>query len=182
MADAELVLKFQGGRADAFEDLVRRHMKDAFAFCVRLTGDAAEAEELSQDGFVNAYRHLPEFRGDSSFRSWLFRILINLFRDRVRRREREERRLDEVHRDAERRQDLQGAGGEGEVNAGELSDVVRRRVQDLPDRQREVLILHVYQGLGYPEIASTLGCSYDDVKVNLSLARKRLKKDLEAYW
>lgn len=67
------------------------------------------------------------------------------------------------------------------MHAGELADVVRDRVQDLPPRQREVLVLHVYQGLGYGEIAAALGCTYDDVKVNLSLARKKLREQLKDY-
>jgi RNA polymerase sigma factor (sigma-70 family) len=59
-----------------------------------------------------------------------------------------------------------------------LEEVIRRRVAELPDRQREVLVLHVYQGLDYRAIAAALDCSYDDVKVNLSLARRRLREEL----
>ncbi len=101
MADAELVLKFQGGEASAFEGLVRRYMREAYAFCLRLTGSPAEAEEISQDGFVTAYRALHSFRGDASFRSWLFRILINRWRDRRRSRRREEVRLETVRAEME---------------------------------------------------------------------------------
>ncbi len=179
MGDAELVARFRGGQESAFEDLVRRHMKESYAFCLRLAGNAAEAEELSQEGFVSAYRHLGDFRGESSFRGWLYRILVNLFRDRRRSRKREEARLVKLQAAAERRQELQGAEGVGELHAGELSDVVKARVEELPPRQQEVLVLHVYQGLGYDEIAAALGCSYDDVKVNLSLARKRLRQELK---
>ena len=85
MIDAELVMRFQGGEEAAFETLVHQHFKDAYSFCMRLTHDATEAEELSQLGFVNAYRALRRFRGESSFRSWLYRIFINLNRDRIRR-------------------------------------------------------------------------------------------------
>ena len=62
-----------------------------------------------------------------------------------------------------------------------MEEVVKAKVEKLPTRQREVLVLHLYQGLGYNEIAAALGCTYDDVKVNLSLARKRLKDDLKEY-
>jgi len=174
--DAELVVRFQRGEDSAFEDLVRRHMRDAYGFCLRLAGDPASAEELSQDGFVLAFRHLKEFRGESSFRTWLYRILLNLHRDRVRRRSREEVRIEKVRRDAElqRREESPDAG----ARAVELEEEIRRRVADLPDRQREVLVLHVYQGLDYRAIAAALDCSYDDVKMNLSLARKRLRENL----
>ena len=66
----------------------------------------------------------------------------------------------------------------GDARAVELEDEIRRKVAELPERQREVLVLHVYQGLDYRAIAAALECSYDDVKVNLSLARKRLREDL----
>jgi RNA polymerase sigma-70 factor, ECF subfamily len=173
--DAELVLRFQQGEDSAFEDLVRRHMRDAFGFCLRLTGDPAGAEELSQDGFVQAFRNLKRFRGESSFRTWLYRILVNLHRDRIRRRSREEARIERVRRESTA---VPGGAPDEGARAGELEQEISRRVAELPDRQREVLVLHVYQGLDYRAIAAALDCSYDDVKVNLSLARKRLKDEL----
>jgi RNA polymerase sigma-70 factor (ECF subfamily) len=156
-------------------------MKDAYSFCMRLTHNAQEAEELSQEGFVSAYRALREFRGESTFKSWLYRILINQYRDRTRSRRREERRLDVIRDSETRRQEREGSKGTSELHASELEDVVKAKVEELPDRQREVLVLHLYQGLDYHEIAATLSCSYDDVKMNLSLARKRLKESLKEY-
>lgn len=179
VADAELVVRFKGGQESAFDDLVHRHMKDAFAFAVRLTGDPQEAEELSQEGFVKAFGALAAFRGEASFRSWLYQILINLHRDRRRRWKREETRLQVVKDETERRQARNVE--DTSMQADELSGVVKDRVQTLPDRQREVLVLHVYQGLDYREIANVLGCSYDDVKMNLSLARKKLREQLKEY-
>jgi RNA polymerase sigma-70 factor (ECF subfamily) len=179
MVDAELVLKFQGGEESAFETLVRKYMKDAYSFCLRLTHDAQEAEELSQMGFVNAYRALRGFRGESSFKSWLYRIFINQYRDRLRRTKRAEARLGVIRAEAERKQSFDREASESA--ASELEEVVKGKVEHLPDRQREVLTLHLYQGLNYHEIAATLGCTYDDVKMNLSLARKRLKEELKGY-
>jgi RNA polymerase sigma-70 factor (ECF subfamily) len=179
MVDAELVLKFQGGEESAFETLVRKYMKDAYSFCLRLTHDAQEAEELSQMGFVNAYRALRGFRGESSFKSWLYRIFINQYRDRLRRTKRAEARLVVIRAEAERKQSFDREASESA--ASELEEVVKGKVEHLPDRQREVLTLHLYQGLNYHEIAATLGCTYDDVKMNLSLARKRLKEELKGY-
>ena len=174
--DAELVVRFQRGENSAFEDLVRRHMRDAVGFCLRLTGDRSSAEELSQDGFVLAYRHLRDFRGESSFRTWVYRILVNLNRDRLRRRSREDRRMEKLRQDAADAPPPEGP--DAGSRAVELETLIRARVAELPDRQREVLVLHVYQGLDYRAIAAALDCSYDDVKMNLSLARKRLREDL----
>jgi RNA polymerase sigma-70 factor (ECF subfamily) len=70
---------------------------------------------------------------------------------------------------------------ESAIDAAELEGVVKIRIERLPERQREVLTLHLYQNLDYREIAATLGCTYDDVKMNLSLARKRLKEELKGY-
>jgi RNA polymerase sigma-70 factor (ECF subfamily) len=179
MVDAELVLKFQGGEESAFETLVRKYMKDAYSFCLRLTHNAQEAEELSQMGFVNAYRALRGFRGESSFKSWLYRIFINQYRDRLRRTKRAEARLVVIRAEAERKQSFDREASESA--ASELEEVVKGKVEHLPDRQREVLTLHLYQGLNYHEIAAALGCTYDDVKMNLSLARKRLKEELKGY-
>ena len=69
MVDAELVLRFQEGSEGAFDDLVRRHMEAAYRFCLRLSGREGEAEEISQEGFVRAYRMLGSFRGEAHFRS-----------------------------------------------------------------------------------------------------------------
>lgn len=180
MVDAELVLRFKGGEESAFESLVRKYMKDAYTFCLHLTRDAGEAEELSQQGFVSAYRALRGFRGESTFKSWLYRIFINLHRDSMRRTRRAEARLEVVREDVERRQAAPTVE-ESSMHAAELADVVKEKVGLLPARQREVLILHLYQGLDYHEIAAALACTYDDVKMNLSLARRRLKEEMKEY-
>src|SRR5262245_3548376 len=154
MVDAELVLKFQGGEESAYETLVRKYMKDAYSFCLRLTHDAQEAEELSQMGFVNAYRALRGFRGESSFKSWLYRIFINQYRDRLGRTRRAEAGLAVVREESARRQSA--AVEESSLHASELEEVVKSRMERLPERQREVFTLHLYQGLDYNEIAVTL--------------------------
>ena len=179
MVDAELVLKFQGGEESAFEALVRKYMNEAYSFCLRLTHDAQSAEELSQMGFVSAYRSLRGFRGESSFKSWLYRIFINQYRDQLRRTRRAQARLALVREGTDRRQ--AGPPEPAPIELSEMETVVRGRIEGLPDRQREVLMLHLYQSLDYREIASALGCSYDDVKMNLSLARKRLKEELKDF-
>src|SRR5437667_10987837 len=132
MVDAELVLKFKGGEESAFEVLVRKYMKDAYSFCLKLTHDAQEAEELSQMGFVSAYRALRGFRGESSFKSWLYRIFINQYRDRLRRTKRAEARLVVVRQEAERKQSVLQMDTTTETT--ELEDVVKGKIELLPDR------------------------------------------------
>ncbi len=176
MVDAELVLQFQEGSETAFDDLVRRHKDAAYRFCLRLTGQANEAEEISQEGFVRAYRRLGTFRGDAHFRSWLFQILINLYRDSLRAQKRGPRRESAFP-------DTSGPAEEvgAQVEAEELQNILHQKIRQLPDRQREVMQLHGQKELGYREIARILGCTYEDVKMNLCLARKRLKQDMAEY-
>jgi RNA polymerase sigma-70 factor (ECF subfamily) len=178
MMDMDLITRFHQGQEDAFEALVRRHMKDAYHFCLRLTGNPRDAEEISQDGFVSAYRGLRQFRGESGFRSWLFRILINLTRDRIRSRRRYEVRLQAVR---DRKREFAGDGVDEKKRVEELSGLVREKIGVLPERQREVLLLHLDQDLSYREISETLGITYESVKMNLSLARKRLKEELKEH-
>lgn len=166
MDDMQLVLEAIGGRNGAFDDLVRRHADAAFAFSLRLTGNRADAEDLAQEGFVRAYRSLSRFRGESAFRSWLFSILANCWRDvaRARRRVRP------------------GPVDEGTADdraADDLRALVDRRIEGLPPRQRQVLELHLQGKLDYAGIAAALGITAADVKVNLSLARKRLREELK---
>ncbi|MDP6959561.1 MAG: sigma-70 family RNA polymerase sigma factor, partial [Planctomycetota bacterium] len=143
---------------------------------LRLTGQEADAEEISQEGFVRAYRRLSSFRGEAHFRSWLFRILINLHRDRIRSQRRRENREECLSQNVAYNQDV-GA----ELQAQELQDLLHEKIRLLPERQREVMQLHGEKALGYREIAQILGCSYEDVKMNLCLARKRLRQDMGAY-
>lgn len=176
MVDAELVLQFQEGSEKAFDDLVRRHREAAYRFCLRLTGQAVDAEEISQEGFIRAYRRLSSFRGEAHFRSWLFRILINVHRDRIRSQRRRERREELLSRNVAQKQDV-GA----DLQAQELQNLLQEKIRLLPERQREVMQLHGEKALGYREIARILGCSYEDVKMNLCLARKKLKQNLREY-
>ncbi len=119
MVDAELVLQFQEGSEKAFDDLVRRHREAAYRFCLRLTGQAVDAEEVSQEGFIRAYRRLSSFRGEAHFRSWLFRILINLHRDRIRSQRRREGREELLSRKVAQNLDV-GA----ELQAQELQNLL----------------------------------------------------------
>lgn len=172
--DMQLALLALDGRNGAFDELVRRHADDAFRFSMRLTGNRSDAEELSQEGFVRAFRALSEYRGESGFRPWLFTILANCHRDAIRSRLRRAGRMARLARE-----DSAPAEGIEAIDADELRLAVDRRIEALPDRQREVLTLHLGGRLDYAQIAAALGISRDDVKVNLSLARKRLREELK---
>lgn len=152
-----------------FHDLVVRHADEAFRFSMKLTGNRADAEDLAQEGLARAFRAGDGFRGESGFRSWLFAILVNCHRDALRRRARRSGPLPAPRDEA-------GSGGTAEMRA-----VVERRIEALPPRQRQVLTLHLEGRLDYGGIAAALGITRDDVKVNLSQARARLRGELKEY-
>lgn len=170
--DVELVAKVRLGRRDAFDDLVRRHMSGVLKLCRRFASNLQEAEDWMQDAFVLAYRALDTFRGDANFQSWLYRIVLNLCRSRLRSRYREQRKLERLKNESPAAIDPEPR------DQGDLMTLVRAKLSTLPDRQREVLILHLDHQMPYEQIAKTLGISYEDVKTNLSLARKRLRQEL----
>lgn len=156
---------------EGFDELAERHWPDAFRFCLALTGDVHDAEDLAQEAMLRALRGFVHFRREASFRTWLFSIILAVRRDGLRRRRRWLARRDRVARP-----DAVADAGLAHVDAADTRRRILECIRDLPDRQREVLALHVVEGLSYEQIAERLGISYNDVKVNLFHARRRLKE------
>jgi RNA polymerase sigma-70 factor, ECF subfamily len=179
--DPRLVALAREGDRGAMEALLRHHAPAAFAFALRLAGNAAEAEDLSQLALFKAYRGIGGFRGESGFRTWLFRILLNEFRSRHRGRREAPLSLSEA---VEVEASIRTAPADRPDNAMTESDLMARvadHMAALPDRQREALTLLVHNNCTYAEIAAILNCSYDAVKMHISLARKKLREALKDY-
>jgi RNA polymerase sigma-70 factor (ECF subfamily) len=157
----------------AFDRLVVEHLPAALRFAIRLTGDRESAEDVVQDALVRAARGWPAFRGEAAFRTWFSRIVINAFRDRLRRPPLETM-ADEMPDDGAR-EPLAA------VLAGELSEIIARHVSALPPRQREVLVLSVYEQFTPAQVAAVLEISEANVYSTLHLARQRLKSQLANY-
>ncbi|MCS6862829.1 MAG: sigma-70 family RNA polymerase sigma factor [Abditibacteriales bacterium] len=179
----------QGAADDdaAFERTVRLYKDRIFHYVCRLTGDMEEAEDITQEVFVRAYRSRETFRGECSYLTWLYRIAINLCIDRARDRQR--RLEDAISLDAPS-DDEDGLGWEPsdwsqdpcrELERAELRDRVQQSVRTLPDKLRSVVVLYFMQGLSYEEIASTLDCSIGTVKSRLFNAKARLARKLRSY-
>jgi RNA polymerase sigma-70 factor (ECF subfamily) len=160
--DLEAVRRAQGGDARAFEALVARHGRSIYAACRRFTHDAHEAEDLAQEAILRAYRGLGAFRAESSFRTWIFRIVMNVGRTWW----------------ARRRPEPPAAGPAAPAGDAELLESMRAEIATLPDRQREVLTLRVFAGLEFEEIAEILEISPGAARVHLSMARKALAEKL----
>jgi len=161
---------------DTFDRLMLEHLSAALRFAIRLLGDPHEAEDLVQDAMLRAARNWQSFRGQSAFRTWLFQILINAFRDQLRMKRPTSEAMHD-HDVADRR----SVHPLTVMQAAELAEIVAKHVSSLPPRQREVLVLLTYEQLSVKEAAKLLATSEQNVRTNLHFARERLKKDLSAY-
>ncbi|MBN2024008.1 MAG: RNA polymerase sigma factor [Pirellulales bacterium] len=159
------------GRLD---DLVTRHLGDALRLAIRLTGDPHWAEEVVQEALVRATRGWGVFRGEAAFRTWLFRIVIHVFRDQLPVRAKAEP-LDSEPPEPRPSDPAQ------QVLDEELGRLVAARVSALPPRQREVLVLTAYEGLSADEVARVLGIRRANVHATLHVARQRLRAELAPY-
>jgi RNA polymerase sigma-70 factor (ECF subfamily) len=160
--------------SSSLDRLVLAHLPAALRFATRLVGDPDTAEDLVQEALVRVVRSWSGFRGEAAFRTWLFRIVINVFRDSLRRSSRADESLpgaDDVV-DARLDDPAQAAA------TAELGQRVAHEVSRLPPRQREVLVLSAYEGLSTAEIAAVLEISEANVHSTLFAARARLKTRL----
>ena len=162
-----LVRRFQAGDAEAFDELVLRHRRGVYQIAYRLCGNHADADDLSQEAFLRAYRGLRRFRGEAMFRTWLTRIVLNLAVN-FRTARRATLSLEEA---------AGAEGGRGALEAA-LRGQVRRAIGALAPRQRQVLMLKVYGGLKFVEIARAAGMSVGTAKATFFQAVQRLRHRL----
>ena len=163
--DEELVRRARAGDEAAFSELILRHRAAVYRTAWRLCRDHAEADDLSQEAFVKAYRALGSFRGESKFSTWLTRIVMNLaFTARQTRRPSVS--IEEVR--------AIPAGGPA-ADRALLGQQVRTAVEALPPRQKQVLLLKVYEGLKFQEIADLAGISVGTAKATFFHAVRSLR-------
>ena len=169
-SDQALVAAYRHGDQRAASELVRRHGPAVARFLYSSGALAADIEDLVQETLFRAFRGLDRWRGEASFRSWLFTIAGNLTRDAFRRRKgREVIPLDD--RDLPDRADP-----DAELAAGELEERLRMELGRLPRLQREVFLLRVQEGTSYEDIAAALGTTPGAARVHYHHAVKRLKE------
>lgn len=162
------------GDGTSFDRLVEEHLAPALRFATRLTGGVDAAEELVQEALLRAWRGRDGFRAESQFRTWLFRIVINVFRDRLAGRKTAEPLPAELT--DERQIDPAAAASDAE-----LGRRIAELVGALPPRQREVLVLVTYEGMDAREAAAVLGVTPANVHSTLHVARERLRRQLAPY-
>ena len=173
-----LVRRVQAGELDAFEELVRAHEQTVYNLALRMTGNPQDAEDMAQEAFLKAYRSLPEFRGESKFSVWLYRIVSNVCLDHLRKQSRRPASSLTVEDDEgeEQQYDIpdESASPEKLLEQKLTREAVQRGLNELSDEQRQILLLREIRGLSYEEIGEALGLEAGTVKSRIFRARKRL--------
>lgn len=189
ITDDILVTRTLAGDTGAFRILVERYQQRVHAVALGVLGNFQDAEDVTQDAFLKAYRNLASFRGQSSFYTWVYRITFNLAIDERRKRYRhvetsvgETAVLDVVTEPRDR-------GGppllsespkpDEEAERGELREQIKRAIAGLSPEHRAVIMLREIEGLSYAEISNVVGCSKGTVMSRLHHARRRLKRALQ---
>ncbi len=184
--DGELIRLFLEGREEAFNRLVLTHQQKAYNIAFRFLGNHEDAKEVAQDAFVRVYRNLHKFRGHSSFQTWLYKIVLNLARNRYRKMKRrgEDKNvsLDNplMHEDGESSREVADERLSPERDM--MSKEIRRHIQDALGRicleHRQVVVLRHIEGLSYTEMSEILGCAEGTIKSRLHRARQELREHL----
>ena len=162
----------QAQRADqkAFEALYRLHIDKVYGLCLRMTGNVSEAEDCTQDAFVQAWNKMGKFRGDSAFATWLHRIAVNTVLGRIRKSKREQDRIQAV---ADTSPSPLSTADTGELR--DLSEAIDR----LPAGARHVFVLHAVYGYSHNEAGDMLGIAAGTSKAQLHRARRLLTQQLK---
>ncbi|HEY6902955.1 MAG TPA: sigma-70 family RNA polymerase sigma factor [Candidatus Acidoferrales bacterium] len=171
----------QQGDAAAFERLYRLHSRRVYSLCLRMVGNTAEAEDLTQEAFLQLFRKIATFRGESAFSTWLHRLAVNVVLMKLRKKSGKETSLEQVTEpDEESGTPRRDFGAVDLRLSGSLDRVnLQRAVDQLPPGYKAAFVLHDVQGYEHNEIAEMLGCSIGNSKSQLHKARMRLRDLLQ---
>ncbi len=181
LIEADAIRLAQAGDAAAFEFLYHLHGRRVYALCLRMVNNPADAEDLTQEAFLQLFRKIGTFRGESAFSTWLHRMTVNVVLMRLRKKSLPVASLEETTEP-----DEETGGPRKDVGAPDLrlSGAVdrvnlERSVEKLPPGYRTVFVLHDVQGYEHNEIADIMGCSVGNSKSQLHKARTRLRELLQ---
>ena len=178
--NADLVTSAQKGEEWAFEALFAQHKQRVYALCLRMIGNTADAEELTQEAFLQVFRKIQTFRGHSAFSTWLHRVAVNTVLMRLRKKNVNEVSLEDSTRQEEFEEAPREYGAPDLALTGTIDRVnLKRAMAMLPVGYRQAFVLHDVQGYEHNEIAALLGCSIGNSKSQLHKARARLRKLLQ---
>jgi len=178
--DQELVERVQRGEKAAFDILVRKYEHKLANVIGRYIRDPSEVLDVSQEAFIKAYRALPNFRGDSAFYTWIYRIAINTAKNHLVAAGRRPPRDDIEAHEAEQFESASGlkeyATPERQALQKELAGTIQDAIDELPEELRVAIVLRELEGLSYEEIASAMDCPIGTVRSRIFRARDAIEK------
>lgn len=184
LTDEELVKRLKSNDENAFNELIERYKKMAFSLAYNMTGNIEDAEDISQEAFAIVYTQIAKFREESSFKTWFYKIVLNLCRKHYRKnqitsiiplhffgKEGEEKEIDiKVE-----------STPESELSAKQIGKSIMTAITKLPIKQREVFVMKHLKGMKISEIAGILGCAEGTVKAHLFRAIQKLQERLRGF-
>ncbi len=179
--DARIIARAQAGDEEAYATLFEAHKRRVYSLCLRMTGNIAEAEDLTQEAFLQLYRKIATFRGESAFSTWLHRLAVNVVLMHLRKKGLQKDSLDEV--DTSQSEPVKRDYGSDDLRlTGSVDRIgLQTAIADLPPGYRTVFVLHDVEGYEHNEIAEIMKCSVGNSKSQLHKARMKLRERLHYY-
>lgn len=179
LSESELIERAKQGDAEAFEALYHLHKRRVYSLCLRMTANTAAAEDLTQEAFLQLYRKISTFRGESAFSTWLHRMAVNVVLMQLRKKGLAVVPLDETV-ETEEETPRKELGAVDPALAGSVDRLnLQRAVEALPPGYRTIFLLHDVEGYEHNEIAGMVGCSIGNSKSQLHKARMKLRELLK---
>ncbi|WKU18878.1 RNA polymerase sigma factor RpoE [Advenella alkanexedens] len=182
--DAELVARVQKGDKRAFDLLVLKYQRKIMRLLARMLNNQAEIEDIAQETFIKAYRALPQFRGESAFYTWLYRIAINTARNWLSSNQRKmlvpdtfETKEGETFSQSDNLIDIDTP--ESRMVSSEIAQTVNKAIEELPEDLRTAIVLREIEGLSYEEIAQAMECPIGTVRSRIFRAREAIAARLK---
>src|SRR5512136_889894 len=176
LTEAEAIERARQGDAESFEVLYSLHKRRVYSLCLRMTGNTAEAEDLTQEAFLQLYRKIATFRGESAFSTWLHRLAVNVVLMHLRKKGLPEVSLQETLEPQQEDGPKKDIGAPDNALVGSIDRVnLERAIESLPPGYRIIFVLHDIEGYEHNEIAEIMGCSIGNSKSQLHKARMKLR-------
>ncbi len=178
VSEAQAIERAKQGDAEAFQVLYDLHKRRVYSLCLRMTSNTAEAEDLAQEAFLQLFRKIGTFRGESAFSTWLHRLSVNVVLMHLRKKALPVVSLEETTQGSSGEEDTpkKDFGAEDVALAGSIDRLqLQRAVESLPPGYRTIFVLHDVEGYEHNEIATIVGCSIGNSKSQLHKARMKLR-------
>jgi RNA polymerase sigma-70 factor (ECF subfamily) len=176
LSEAQAIDRAKQGDAEAFQALYEMHKRRVYSLCLRMTANTAEAEDLAQEAFLQLFRKIGTFRGESAFSTWLHRLSVNVVLMHLRKKSLPVVSLEETTQGTEEDSPKKDFGADDLALAGSIDRLqLQKAVESLPPGYRTIFVLHDVEGYEHNEIAGIVGCSIGNSKSQLHKARMKLR-------